>query len=70
MPKSIPAPKKDMPSHAESYNPSKEYLFDKEEEEREALEEEEDRMYNFVPTAYDSLRKVPLYQDLIKESFE
>lgn len=28
MPKSIPAPKKDFPTHAESYNPSKEYLLD------------------------------------------
>ena len=31
MPKSIPAPKKEYPSHAESYNPSKEYLLDEDE---------------------------------------
>jgi len=31
MPKSIPAPKKEYPSHAESYNPAKEYILDEEE---------------------------------------
>lgn len=28
MPKPITAPKRDLPGHAESYNPSEEYLFD------------------------------------------
>jgi hypothetical protein len=31
MPKSIPAPRKEQPGHAESYNPSKEYLLDDQE---------------------------------------
>lgn len=30
-PKAIVAPKRDLPLHAESYNPPEEYLFDKEE---------------------------------------
>lgn len=70
LPKQIDAPKKDPPTHAESYNPPKEYLLDdKEKAEQEELEPEE-RMYNFDPKFFDSLRKVPLYQNLIKETFE
>jgi ribosome biogenesis protein ERB1 len=49
MPKSIAAPKRDLPVHAESYNPPEEYLLDdKEKEEFEKLDEE-DRPYNYLP---------------------
>ena len=40
MPKAIPAPKRDLPIHAESYNPPDEYLLDeKEREEFEKMDE-------------------------------
>jgi len=47
MPRAIAAPKRDLPTHAESYNPPEEYLLDdKEKEEFEKLDEE-DKPYNF-----------------------
>jgi ribosome biogenesis protein ERB1 len=56
--------------HVESYNPPDEYLLDdKEREEMEKLDKE-DRPYNFLPQKFEALRKVPLYQDLIREHFE
>jgi ribosome biogenesis protein ERB1 len=69
-PKQIHAPKRDLPQHAESYNPPEEYLLD--EDEKKAFEEMDDseKPYNFLPQKFDSLRKVPLYQDLIREHFE
>lgn len=70
MPKAIAAPKRDLPIHAESYNPPEEYLFD--EQEREEFEKlaEEDRPYDFLPSKFEALRKVPVYDNLIKEHFE
>ena len=60
LPKQIDTPKKDSPTHAESYNPPKEYFADEKEKiEQEGLEPEE-RMYNFDPKFFESLRKVPL----------
>jgi ribosome biogenesis protein ERB1 len=70
MPKQIQAPKRDLPSHAESYNPADEYLLDDDEKKEQTELDPEDQMYNFDPSKYDSLRKVPLYQNLIKEHFE
>ena len=32
--------------------------------------DESERPYNYIPQKFDALRKVPLYQDLIKEHFE
>jgi len=29
--------------------------------------DEEDRLYNYIPKKYDVLRKVPAYENLIKE---
>lgn len=70
MPKQIAAPKRDMPMHGESYNPPEEYLLDdKEKEELEKLDDE-DKPFNYVPQKIESLRKVPLYKNLIKEHFE
>lgn len=70
LPKQIDAPKKDPPTHAESYNPPKEYLLTEKEKEEQMELEPEERMYNYDPQAFDSLRKVPLYENLIKETFE
>eukprot|EP00345_Euplotes_harpa_P004912 CAMPEP_0168331114 /NCGR_PEP_ID=MMETSP0213-20121227/8140_1 /TAXON_ID=151035 /ORGANISM="Euplotes harpa, Strain FSP1.4" /LENGTH=409 /DNA_ID=CAMNT_0008334827 /DNA_START=12 /DNA_END=1242 /DNA_ORIENTATION=- len=70
LPKQIDAPKKDPATHAESYNPPKEYLLSEQELEEQMELEPEERMYNFTPQAFESLRKVPLYQNLIKETFE
>lgn len=70
MPPTIQAPKKDPPTHAESYNPSKEYLLDEQEKKDQEDLDEEDRMYNFEPQVHDALRKVPLYENLVKEHFE
>jgi ribosome biogenesis protein ERB1 len=34
MPKAIVAPKRDLPTHGESFNPPEEYLFDDEEKKK------------------------------------
>ena len=70
MPKAIAAPKRDLPIHAESYNPPEEYLLDEKEKEELEKMEPEDRPYNFLPQKFETLRKVPLYEDLIREHFE
>ena len=70
MPKPIAAPKRDLPGHAESYNPAEEYLFDEQEKKKWLEAEEEDRQLNYIPQKTDALRKVPLYEELIKEHFE
>ena len=49
MPKAIAAPKRDLPVHAESYNPPEEYLLDDKEREEFEKKDEEDRPYNFLP---------------------
>ena len=49
MPKAIAAPKRDLPIHAESYNPPEEYLLDDKEKEDILKMDEEDRPYNFLP---------------------
>jgi len=70
MPKAIVAPKRDLPSHAESFNPAEEYLFDDKEKEQWEKDDPEDRQLNYIPQKFEALRKVPLYQDLIREHFE
>jgi ribosome biogenesis protein ERB1 len=49
LPKRIDAPKKDPPSHSESYNPPKEYLLTQDEQDEENIVEPEERMYNYNP---------------------
>ena len=61
MPKAIAAPKRDLPLHAESYNPPSEYLLDEKEKEEFEKKEEDERPYNFLPQKFEALRKVPLY---------
>uniref|UniRef100_A0A1B0G4D6 Ribosome biogenesis protein BOP1 homolog n=1 Tax=Glossina morsitans morsitans TaxID=37546 RepID=A0A1B0G4D6_GLOMM len=67
----VSAPKRDLPGHAESYNPPPEYLFD-EREEREWLklkEEPHKRKLHFMPQKYKSLREVPAYPRYLRERF-
>lgn len=67
----IPAPKLKLPGHEESYNPPKEYLPTEEEKNAASLEaEEEGERPPFQPTAYEALRKVPAYDNFIRERFE
>ena len=70
MPKAITAPKRALPLHSESYNPPEEYLFDEQEKEEWEKEDEEDRVLNYIPQKVEALRKIPMYQDLIREHFE
>jgi len=70
MPKPITAPKRDLPGHGESYNPAEEYLFDDKEKAEWEEEDEDEREQNFVPQSFDALRKVPIYENLMKEHFE
>ncbi|KAJ8719903.1 hypothetical protein PYW07_011946 [Mythimna separata] len=69
--KHIPAPRRALPSHAESYNPPPEYLLDaKELKEWNKLSETPwKRKYTFLPTRYASLREVPAYERFTRERF-
>ncbi|KAI5290742.1 Ribosome biogenesis protein erb1 [Ascosphaera acerosa] len=69
-PMHVPAPKLPPPTFDESYHPPPEYLPDKKEKEQWENTPEEDREKEYLPTNYDSLRKVPGYEALIKEKFE
>ena len=68
----IPAPKMFLPGHEESYNPPPEYLFsDKEKASWEkATKEGDKRKLPFIPQKYSSLRKVPAWNNFIRERFE
>ncbi|XP_059062390.1 ribosome biogenesis protein BOP1 homolog [Achroia grisella] len=69
--KHIPAPKRPLPTHAESYNPPPEYLLDDAEmKEWCALSETPwKRKYTFLPTRHASLRAVPAYERFLRERF-
>ncbi|KZZ97231.1 bop1 [Ascosphaera apis ARSEF 7405] len=69
-PMHVPAPKLPPPGFDESYHPPPEYLPDKKEAEEWKNIDEEDREKEYLPTSYDSLRKVPGYEAFIKEKFE
>lgn len=68
----IPAPKRHLPGHAESYNPPPEYLFDK--RELKAWNKQKTtpwkRKLHFIPQKYDSLRAVPAYDRFINERLQ
>ena len=70
----IPAPKQRLPGHAESYNPPPEYLPTEEElRERERAWAEGARRFpgdDFVPKAFDRLRRVPVYERFVQMHFE
>lgn len=67
----VSAPKRDLPGHAESYNPPPEYLFDEKEmrEWHKFKEEPSKRKLHFVPQKFNSLREVPSYPRYIRERF-
>ncbi|KYM98037.1 PREDICTED: ribosome biogenesis protein BOP1 homolog [Cyphomyrmex costatus] len=70
--KHIPAPKRHLPGHAESYNPPSEYLFDnKELKEWNKLKATPwKRKLHFIPQKFNSLREVPAYPRYVKERFQ
>ncbi|RZF44656.1 hypothetical protein LSTR_LSTR000608 [Laodelphax striatellus] len=67
----IPAPKRPLPGHAESYNPPEEYLFT--EKELQKFEDSKrsvgNKKLHFVPKKYECLRKVPAYDRYLIERF-
>ena len=66
----LPPPKRDLPSHAESYNCPNEYLLNSEEDNEWEEQSDTEREKNYKPHSYPALRNVPLYTNLIKENFE
>lgn len=67
----VSAPKRDLPGHAESYNPPPEYLFDAKEmkEWNKYKDEPQRRKLHFMPQRYNSLREVPAYSRYVRERF-
>lgn len=70
--KHIPAPKRHLPGHAESYNPPPEYIFDKRELKQwnKLKSTPWKRKLHFLPQQFNSLREVPAYPRFIKERFQ
>lgn len=64
------APKLPPPTNEESYNPPEEYLMNDEEKQKWLETAPIDREKNFIPQKYGSLRKVPGYEENIRERFE
>ncbi|BAM40969.1 uncharacterized protein TOT_030000230 [Theileria orientalis strain Shintoku] len=65
----IKPPKTELPTHSESYNPPEEYLFNEEEKKDWIETEPHERKMNYMPNKYESLRAVPVYENLIVERF-
>lgn len=65
----IPPPKPKLPGHEESYNPSLEYIPTQEEISGYEIMYEEDRP-KYIPRRYESLRKVPAYENAVKDTFD
>lgn len=67
----IPTPPKwVLPGHIESYNPPEEYLFTEEEKQAWLEKDPQNRDIPFLPQKYASLRRVPGYENVLKERFE
>lgn len=66
----IPAPKIPPPGYDLSYNPPPEYLPNDTEKQAWESTDPSEREKGYLPTRYDSLRKVPGYQEFVKERFE
>lgn len=64
------APKLAPPTNEESYNPPEEYLLTEEEKKQWLETAPVDRDTNFMPQKYLALRKVPGYQESVRERFE
>jgi len=70
-PMHLPAPKVAPPGHAESYNPSEEYLPTPEELKQWEQMDVKDRPYGLlIPQKFTSLRAVGAYEHSVRESFE
>ncbi|KAJ5587895.1 Ribosome biogenesis protein erb1 [Penicillium hispanicum] len=69
-PMHIPAPKLPPPGYEESYHPPPEYVPDNKERKEWEQTDPEDRETEFLPNDYGSLRKVPGYENFVKEKFE
>lgn len=67
----VTAPKRDLPGHAESYNPPPEYLFDEKEIKQwhKFKDEPHRRKLHYIPQQYRSLREVPAYSRYVRERF-
>ncbi|XP_034102454.1 ribosome biogenesis protein BOP1 homolog [Drosophila albomicans] len=67
----VSAPKRDLPGHAESYNPPPEYLFDEKETKQwlKLKDEPHKRKLHFMPQKFKSLREVPAYSRYLRERF-
>ncbi|KAK9797180.1 putative Ribosome biogenesis protein ERB1 [Seiridium cardinale] len=66
----IVAPKIAPPLHDLSYNPPLEYLPSKDEKKTWDQTDPEEREKEYLPQKYDSLRRVPGYDEFVKERFE
>lgn len=66
----ITAPKLAAPGYDLSYNPPPEYLPTAEEKKSWTDQDEEEREKPYLPQQYDALRRVPAYDNLVKERFE
>ncbi len=66
----IPAPKATLPGYDMSYNPPPEYLPTEKEKAAYENTDPEDRDKEYLPQAFDALRKVPAYDKFINERFE
>jgi ribosome biogenesis protein ERB1 len=65
-----PPPKWKLPGHIESYNPPAEYLFNEQEQKEWEEKDPMNRDIPYVPQKYSALRKVPAYDQIIKERFD
>lgn len=69
-PRPVPAPKMELPSHAESYNPPEEYLMDEEERKKWEAGDWSTREKNFLPAKFSCMRHVPFYARALNERYE
>lgn len=65
-----PAPKPLPPGHALSYRPPPEYLPTEEEKAKLEKEAADTNDTPFIPSTFDTLRRVPTYADAVRERFE
>ncbi|KAJ5086343.1 hypothetical protein NUU61_007650 [Penicillium alfredii] len=69
-PMHVPAPKLPPPGYEESYHPPPEYLPSQKERKEWDQTDPEDREQDYLANDFGSLRKVPGYENFVKEKFE
>jgi ribosome biogenesis protein ERB1 len=69
-PMHVSAPKLPPPGYEESYHPPPEYLPDEHEKAEWNATDPEERDKEFLPHDHDALRRVPGYDQFVKEKFE